>query len=143
MLIILRRNFNSDDAYVTSSFLFFWAVSRHSLTTKAFKKSILLRPPGSLCTNGTLNQNTNITSDIQTTNIKVRFNYQSEAPMVLITSTRSMNRMALRRLIASKRISRSSRSFHAASTLRGDALDMCDTFSRRHCKDYSKSISGT
>lgn len=45
-----------------------------------------------------------------------------------------MQRMALRRIIASKALSRSSRSYHACRLLGSDALDMCDSFSRRHCE---------
>jgi len=49
-------------------------------------------------------------------------------------SIQTVRRMALRRLIASKRLARTPRSFHASAAISADALDMCDTFSRRHCK---------
>ena len=50
------------------------------------------------------------------------------------TPIQSIRRMALRRLISSKRLTRTSRAFHASAAISADALDMCDTFSRRHCK---------
>eukprot|EP00557_Chaetoceros_sp_GSL56_P000965 CAMPEP_0176501716 /NCGR_PEP_ID=MMETSP0200_2-20121128/14324_1 /TAXON_ID=947934 /ORGANISM="Chaetoceros sp., Strain GSL56" /LENGTH=1004 /DNA_ID=CAMNT_0017900651 /DNA_START=143 /DNA_END=3157 /DNA_ORIENTATION=- len=40
--------------------------------------------------------------------------------------------MALRRLIALKKSSRTSRAFHVSSVKSADVLDMCDSFSRRH-----------
>jgi len=49
-----------------------------------------------------------------------------------VTPIQSIRRMALRRLISSKRLTRTSRAFHASAAISADALDMCDTFSRRH-----------
>jgi glycine dehydrogenase len=51
---------------------------------------------------------------------------------VTITPIQSIRRMALRRLISSKRLTRTSRAFHVSAAISADALDMCDTFSRRH-----------
>lgn len=57
------------------------------------------------------------------------------SPSITKASTVLTRSSALRRLLASKSYeSFVRRSFHASSTLSGDALDMADTFARRHSK---------
>lgn len=54
--------------------------------------------------------------------------------MTLQLTSKMMQRTALRRLLASHRATRNNKYFHTSRCVAADALDMCDTFARRHCK---------
>jgi hypothetical protein len=54
--------------------------------------------------------------------------------MTTALTSKMVLRTTLRRLIASQKAVRSNRFFHSSGCVAADALDMADTFPRRHCE---------